>query len=76
MKEEKPTILDREEKKENEAEATLGGKCYIREVSLPNFETEIPAIVLSELGINLDEADGVEVQFIQENSGKIYIEKA
>jgi len=34
------------------------------------------AIVLSELGINLDEADGVEVQFIKEKSGRIYIEKA
>jgi len=76
MKEEKPTILEREEKKENDIETTLGGKCHISEVSLPNFETEIPAIVLSELGINLDEADGVEVQFIKEKSGRIYIEKA
>lgn len=54
----------------------LGNTCGIIESTVPNFEMEVPQIVLKELGIDTDkEPIADQIQFIKEN-GKICLEKA
>jgi len=74
MKEEKPTILDKEEKnKAGEERTILEDYIEIREICTDlNFEIDIPDSVLAALNIN-SEKD--MVRFVEEN-GRVYIEKA
>jgi len=74
MKEEKPTILDREEKnKAGEKRTILEDDIQIREICTDlNFEIDIPDSVLGTLNVN-PEKD--MVRFVEEN-GRVYLEKA
>jgi len=74
MKEEKPTILDKEEKnKAGEKRTILEDDIQIREICTDlNFEIDIPDSVLGTLNVN-PEKD--MVRFVEEN-GRVYLEKA
>ena len=74
MKEEKPTILDREEKnKAGEERTILEEDIEIREICTDlNFEIDIPESVLAALNVHPEKG---RVRFVEEN-GRVYLEKA
>ena len=80
MKEEEPTILDREEKNKAEEAASsekgilyLGESSELIDVTEKTFEVNIPEVVTDFLKVKA----GDSLQFIRDESNKkIYIEKA